>query len=258
MRYEARAETNGACRNWKQLYPDLILDPERDPFPAIPAVKIAGVSICDSNVIPLIPTAAGTRHVAATMRTTGVQIAVSPVHLQLFNSFAAAVEEVVEDVSRRGRAATQEAMPGLLEHEDGNVRGFVLLHCCHSETAHMHGVLREWPCCAASRAHKARACAGSWAEWQDQVELGRRSRGHQKPCAAVCIQRAHVGARARPRRSDPGLYGARCESHAPAPGAMGRPACRSRQLLEPPLAGHPLAAAGVRRSALGPQPRADV
>ena len=113
---------SSVCRNWKQLYPDLILDPERDPFPAIPAIRIAGVSICDSNVIPLIPTAAGTRHVAATMRTTGIQVAVSPAHLQLFRSFAAAVDEVLEDVSRRGRAATQEAMPGLLKHEDGNVR----------------------------------------------------------------------------------------------------------------------------------------
>jgi hypothetical protein len=93
------------CRNLKQLYPGLILDSDRDPFPTIPAFKIGGVAVCNSVVIPLVPSAAGTRQVAATLSTSGIQAAISPMHLLLLQSFATAVDEVVADVSARARAA---------------------------------------------------------------------------------------------------------------------------------------------------------
>lgn len=96
----------------KSIYPGLILDPNRDPFPLLPAIKVAGMSVCDSNVIPMLPTVAGTRFVAATLRVKGVQVAISPEHFHLLNSFFTGLSDVLADVSQRAAAAART--PGLL------------------------------------------------------------------------------------------------------------------------------------------------
>jgi hypothetical protein len=98
----------------KSIFPGLILDPDRDPFPVLPAIKVAGMSVCDSTVIPMLPTVAGTRFVAATVRMKGVQVAISPEHFRLLNSFFTGLSNMLADVSQRAAAAAVSAAPGLL------------------------------------------------------------------------------------------------------------------------------------------------
>ena len=75
----------------------------------LPAFKIAGFSLCETTLIPMVPTVAGARHVAATARVAGVQIGVSPEHVRLAHRLGTRLQAVLDDAAARALAAAAAA-----------------------------------------------------------------------------------------------------------------------------------------------------